>query len=97
MKTSLTITFLSLLLLIGPLGKAVCAQQPAADVEKTTKVKSEVAKRVTNKKTRVKIKLHNGDELKITEGLPHNCAEKFMSESPSISAGALGTMSGGIR
>ena len=64
MKTSLTIICLSLLLLFGPLGKAVCAQQPAADVETTLKVKSEVAKRVTNKKTRVKIKLRNGDELK---------------------------------
>ncbi|MGH9972185.1 MAG: hypothetical protein ACREBG_30945 [Pyrinomonadaceae bacterium] len=64
MKTRLTTLCLSLLLLFGPLGRAVVAQQPSADVEKATKVKSEVAKRVTNKKTRVKIKLRSGEELK---------------------------------
>ena len=64
MKTRLTIISLSLLLLFGPLARAASAQQPSADLEKTMKVKSEVARRVTNKKTRVKIKLRNGEELK---------------------------------
>ena len=63
MKKRLTTFCLSLLLLFGPLGRAVRAQQPPHDVTKTTKVKSEVAKRVTNNKTRVKIKLRNGEEL----------------------------------
>ena len=64
MKTRLTIISLSLLLFFGPLAQAASAQQPSADLEKTMKVKSEVASRVTNKKTRIKIKLRNGEELK---------------------------------
>jgi sRNA-binding regulator protein Hfq len=64
MKTRLTIISLSLLLLFGPLARAASAQQPSADLEKTMKVKSDVASRVTSKKTRVKIKLRNGEELK---------------------------------
>jgi hypothetical protein len=41
----------------------VSAQSGTADVQ-TTKVKAEVAKRVANNKTKVKVKLRTGDELK---------------------------------
>src|SRR5882724_12921229 len=47
-----------------PLARAAQAQAKSGAVDQTAKVKSEVAKRVGNKKTRVKIKLRNGEELK---------------------------------
>ena len=58
---SLTLAFL---LILMPLARAAQAQAKSGAVDQTAKVKSEVAKRVDNKKTRVKIKLRNGDELK---------------------------------
>ena len=42
----------------------VPAQPQSDDAEKIVKVKSEIAKRLANKKTRVKIKLLKGGELK---------------------------------
>ena len=58
---SLTLAFL---LIFMPLARAAQAQAKSGAVDQTAKVKSEVAKRVDNKKTRVKIKLRNGEELK---------------------------------
>jgi sRNA-binding regulator protein Hfq len=55
---------LAFLLIFVPLARASQAQPQSVTVDQTAKVKSEVAKRVDNKKTRVKIKLRNGEELK---------------------------------
>jgi sRNA-binding regulator protein Hfq len=55
---------LAFMLVFVPLAPMVHAQSQSGDPEKTAKVKSEVAKRVANKKTRVKIKLLDGAELK---------------------------------
>lgn len=64
MKNKLTVVFLSFILILVPLGRVVSAQGQATDIKKTAEVRSEVAKRVSNKKTRVKIKLRDGKELK---------------------------------
>ena len=50
------------LLVLLPLAQAVHAQSGALD--QTARVKAEVAKRVDNKKTRVKVKLLSGEEVK---------------------------------
>ena len=60
----LTALSLAFTLWFAPLTRAVHAQSESGDVDKTAKVKAEIAKRVTSKKTRVKIKLRNGGELK---------------------------------
>jgi hypothetical protein len=52
---------LAFLLIFVPLARASQAQPQSVTVDQTAKVKSEVAKRVDNKKTRVKIKLRNGE------------------------------------
>lgn len=64
MARRLKILSLALIVILAPLSPAVRAQGPADDVEKTAKIKAEIAKRVSNKKTRVKIKLRDGAELK---------------------------------
>ena len=66
MKSNLTVVFLSFILILVPLARVVNAQVQANDVEKTSEVRSEVAKRISKKKTRVKIKLRDGKELKAT-------------------------------
>ena len=43
---------------------AQVAQAQANDAQKTARVKSEIAKRVADKRTKVKIKLRNGEEVK---------------------------------
>jgi small nuclear ribonucleoprotein (snRNP)-like protein len=53
---------LAFTLIVVPLTQAARAQATAVD--NTAKVKSEIAKRLDHKKTRVKIKLRSGDELK---------------------------------
>jgi sRNA-binding regulator protein Hfq len=63
MKRKLEILCLTFLLVFAPLTRAVRAQGQT-DINKTEKVKAEVAKRVASKKTKVKIKLHSGEELK---------------------------------
>lgn len=52
---------LALMLVLAPLARVVQAQSTD---DQTAKVKSEIAKRVANKKTKVKIKLRSGEELK---------------------------------
>ena len=55
---------LALVMVLVPLARMVPAQPKADEAEKTAKVRSEVAKRVSNKKTRVKVKLRTGEEVK---------------------------------
>lgn len=64
MKRRLTIVGLVFILLVVPVTRlTVSAQSGAADVQ-TTKVKAEVAKRVANNKTKVKVRLRSGEQLK---------------------------------
>jgi small nuclear ribonucleoprotein (snRNP)-like protein len=63
--TRLFLTFsLGVLLALAPLGPAAHAQQQTSDTNETAKVKSEVARRTSDNKERVKVKLRNGSELK---------------------------------
>lgn len=63
MRTKLTIVGLAFTLLALPVFRlAAHAQSGAADA--TTKVKTEVAKRLANKKTKVKVKMRTGEEVK---------------------------------
>jgi small nuclear ribonucleoprotein (snRNP)-like protein len=55
---------LGVLLALAPLGPAAHAQQQSSDTNETAKVKSEVARRTSDNKERVKVKLRNGSELK---------------------------------
>ncbi len=54
---------LALILALLPLVQAQ-GQSESTDAARLAKVKSEVTKRLANKKTRVKVKLHDGGELK---------------------------------
>lgn len=64
MKTKLMIVGLALTLLVMPVARLTAhAQSGPADAQ-TAKAKAEVAKRMANKKTKVKVKLHSGEELK---------------------------------
>jgi hypothetical protein len=56
-----SLTLMALLILL-PLARVAQAQTGAVD--QTSKIRAEVARRVDNKKTRVKIKLLTGEELK---------------------------------
>ena len=64
MENRLRALFLAFILVFVPLARVVHAQRQSNDVEKTARVRSEIAKRLTNKRTRVKVKLRNGAELK---------------------------------
>ena len=55
---------LALILILGPLSQVSQAQSTASGADNLAKVKSEIAKRVANKKTRVKIKLNDGGAVK---------------------------------
>jgi hypothetical protein len=55
---------IALMLVLVPLLQTAHAQPQASDADTIARVKSEIAKRVANKKTRVKIRLHDGDEVK---------------------------------
>lgn len=58
---SLALVFL---LVVLPLAQIAQARPQSSAVDNAAKVKAEIAKRVDHKKTRVKIKLRNGEELK---------------------------------
>jgi hypothetical protein len=65
MKRKLVILGLAFTLLVMPVTRlTVQAQSGVADAQSSTKVKAEVAKRVASKKTRVKVKLRSGQQLK---------------------------------
>jgi cobalamin biosynthesis Mg chelatase CobN len=55
---------LTLILILVPLSQMSQAQSATNHPDNVAKVKSEITKRVANKKTRVKIKLHDGGEVK---------------------------------
>lgn len=55
---------LALTLIFVPLGQLAHAQSQSDQTARAAKVRSEVAKRLANKKTRVKIKLADGGEFK---------------------------------
>lgn len=55
---------LALILILAPPPRLANAQTPPAESAQAAKVKAEVVKRLANKKTRVKIKLASGEELK---------------------------------
>ena len=98
----LTALSLAFILWFAPLTRAVHAQPESGDTDKTPKVKSEIAKRVADKKTRVKIKLRNGGELKgrieradengftITEGKTGKTVELAYSEIEKVNGRGLG-------
>jgi small nuclear ribonucleoprotein (snRNP)-like protein len=64
MENKLILLSLTVVLIFVPLGRLVHAQQPARETEETAKLKSQIAKRISNKKTKVKIKLRDGKELR---------------------------------
>ena len=64
MKTKLMIVGLALTLLVMPVTRLTAQAQSGAVDAQTTKARAEVAKRVANKKTKVKVKLRSGEELK---------------------------------
>lgn len=64
MQDKLKVLFLALMLILVPLARAIPTQAQSKDADQAAKVKSEIAKRVANNKTKVKIKLRNGEELK---------------------------------
>ena len=66
MEQRFRIVLLALMLVFAPLARMVEAQTQSNDMVNTAKIRSEVAKRLGNKKTRVKIKLRSGEELKGT-------------------------------
>ena len=65
MKKRLSIFFVALTLVTAPLARLGQAQTSANDA-RTAKIKEQVARRMAEKKTRVKINLRDGTELKGT-------------------------------
>lgn len=62
---SLAVVFLLVVLPLAQIAQGRSQTRPQSSAaDNTTKVKSEIAKRVDHKKTRVKIKLGTGEELK---------------------------------
>jgi hypothetical protein len=64
MTNRVPILLLAFMLVSGPPSRVVFTQQQTSDPEKVARIRSEVARRVSTKKTRVKVKLLNGAELK---------------------------------
>lgn len=61
MKRTLTTLFLAYAIVLATLGPAARAQ---SSLNAETKAKAEVVNRLNKKETRVKVKLHNGSEVK---------------------------------
>lgn len=64
MQKKIVVCALALVLVLLPLGGAARAQQPSNVPDKAAKAKAEVTKRVMREKTRVKIRLRGGGEVK---------------------------------
>ena len=64
MKRSLVIVGLAFTLLVMPLTRLTVQAQSGAGDTQTTKVKAQVEKRLANQKTKVKVKLRSGEQLK---------------------------------
>ena len=64
MKSRLSIAGIALLLVVAPLMRVAQAQPQSGDEQKTAGIKATVEKRLANKKTKVKVKLRSGEEVK---------------------------------
>jgi len=64
MHNKLKVLFLAFMLVFVPLARAGPTRAQSKEADQTAKVKAEVAKRVASNKTKVKIKLRNGEEIK---------------------------------
>jgi hypothetical protein len=95
---------LMLLLILLPLVQTVRSQTPSADSARVAKVKSEVTKRLANKKTRVKLKLHDGSQVKgrleqatddsfsLTEDKTHRTIDIKYAEVDKVSGRGMSTL-----
>lgn len=63
-RRKITIASITFVLICVPLTRMAHARSQTGDSQKTAKVKAEVARRVAQKKAKVKVKLLNGEELK---------------------------------
>lgn len=61
---SLSIAGVALMLVLAPLMRVAQAQPQSRDEQKTASIKATVEKRLANKKTKVKVKLLTGEEVK---------------------------------
>ena len=64
MKSRLSIAGFVLMLVLAPLMRVAQAQPQSRDEQKTASIKAAVAKRLANNKTKVKVKLRSGEEVK---------------------------------
>ena len=64
MKKKVMVASVALLLVLAPLMRVAQAQPQSRDEQKTASIKATVEKRLANKKTRVKVKLRTGEEVK---------------------------------
>ena len=64
MKSRLSIAGVALMLVLAPLTRIAQAQPQPRDEQKTTSIKATVEKRLANKKTKVKVKMRTGEEVK---------------------------------
>ena len=64
LKTKLSIAGVALLLVLAPLTRVAQAQPQPRDEQNTASIKATVEKRLANKKTKVKVKLRTGEEVK---------------------------------
>lgn len=64
MKSRFSIAGFALLLALAPLVRVAQAQPQSRHEQKTASIKATVAKRLANKKTKVRVKLRTGEEVK---------------------------------
>ena len=64
MKRKVMVASVALLLALAPLMRVAQAQPQSRDEQKAASIKATVEKRLVNKKTRVKVKLRTGEEVK---------------------------------
>jgi len=64
LKSRLSIVGVTLMLVLAPLARVAQTQPQSRDEQNTASVKATVEKRLANKKTRVKVKMRTGEEVK---------------------------------
>ena len=64
MKSRLSIAGVALMLVLTPLMRVAQAQPQSRDEQNTATIKATVEKRLANKKTKVKVKMRSGEEVK---------------------------------
>jgi len=64
MKSRLSIAGVALMLVLAPLMRVAQAQPQSRDEQKMASIKATVEKRLANKKTKVKVKMRTGEEVK---------------------------------